>query len=365
MNSIVPEIVEEYPVQITQLPEDWPRVSDSLRAICHEHAYKIASFDPYPHLNGLNSCRGKLHLIGLLISRRDYSKHHAWMVLNETNLADAIEMTFGKPMRGLSGTLKKMPAIMFQKTAYQRLAGLISDHRAIKVFGHSDEITNDLIDTLFNLPEELRMASVIKHIVCPTEARIIEIASSPDDGPAGSRSRSRFASRLSDCRSRKSFWNAIREELFERFVHLPQAPATDDVRVRSLSTIGQISQAADEFRNCLRMLVDEAVRGEMAFYIFDNGTSKAIISLKAKIGQNGLTGEIDEIKGVKNSAIPPETIKEIESIFEGAGITRRNPEHHTQFGVMCRFIRDLKTNDHPADIERAVARLEDAIYASS
>lgn len=365
MNSIAAQIVEEYPVQITQLPEDWPRVSDSLRAICHEHAYKIASFCPYPHTEILNSCRGKLHLIGLLISRRDYSKHHAWMVLNETNLSDAIEMAFGKSIRGLSGTLKKMPAIMFQKTTYQRLTGLLNDHRALKVFGHSDEITSELIDTLYNLPEELRMASVVKHILVPDEAKILELACSPDDGPSGSRSRSRFASRLSDCRSRKGIWNAIREELFERFVQLPQAPRIDDQRVRSLSTISQINQAADEFQCCLRMLTDETVRGDLAFYVFDNGISKAVISVKAKIGQDGLAGEIDEIKGVKNSAIPSETIKEIEKIFAVTGINRRTPEHDTQFGVMCRYFRDLKTQDHPADIERAVAKLEDAIYAST
>jgi hypothetical protein len=366
LNSIVPEIVEEYPVEFPEHSDDSPRISDSLHAICHEHRYKIASFDPFPHAKTLNASRGILHLMGIVISRPNYSKHHAWMVLSENNLSDAIEMTFGLSFEGLRGILAKMPTIMFSKVAYERLAGLLVDHRAMKVMAHTDAVTSDLIDRLHHLPEELRLASVIKQIIHPNESRIIELASCPDDGLAGSRSRSRLSARLSDCRSRKAFWTIIQEELLSRLVDLPEAPEIDHPFVRPLSNFADLTQTASRFSNCLRMCVDESVRGEIAFYVYENETGQqAVISVKPLIGPNGLEAVIDDIKGPKNADVPAAVEKEIEAIFAKAGILRPKFDHDNKLNAMSRYIRDLKSMDHPADIQRAAAKLEDTIYAAT
>jgi hypothetical protein len=365
LNIATAEIIEENGAEVYQEPQaNWPRVSDSLEAITHEHRFKVASFDPFPHSRLLSASRGILHLIGLVISRQDYSKHHALMVLSEPNVSDAIEMALGKPVEGLRNVLNKMPAIMFTKTTYRRLAGLIFDHRAMKVMAHTEENTADLIDTLHYLPEELRLASVIKHILHPREAEIIEIASDPDDAPSGSRSRSRFAARLSDCPSRKSLWNVIQDELFERFITLPDGPVIDDPRVEPLSSIRDLNKAGQCFKNCLSMMIDCVADGEIAIYQFNSELGqKALISVKPKFTNGGLIVEIDEIKGVSNSDIKPELLREIENVLATAGIHKRRPEQETHMGAIVRHIRDLKRFEHPADIERSAGRLSDAIYS--
>lgn len=368
MNTSPAQIIENTGHPPPQFREDWPRISDSLRAICHEHIYKIASIDPFPHTRILNRCRAVIHLVGMVISKPSYSKHHAYMVLGEPDIADAIEMTFGRSVEGLKNILKKMPVAMLSRESYQQLASLLFDHRAMKVLQHSETITAELISILDDLPEELRLSPIIKHIIIPGEAKIINMASSPDDGPSGSRSRSRFASRLVDCTSRKTFWNAIQDEIFERFVQLPKAPKIDDPRVTNIQTVGEINKASQQFHNCMKNLVDMVADGELGFYSYEESGKRAIISIKPVIGLSGMDGftaEIDEIKGVKNAKIPEAMVKKIEAIFAKNGIGPHKPRLDTSYGAMGRQFRDLKRFTHPADIERATAKLEEAIYAAT
>ncbi|CAK9065002.1 Uncharacterized protein SCF082_LOCUS33366, partial [Durusdinium trenchii] len=154
------------------------------------------------------------------------------------------------------------------------------------------------------------------------------------------------------------------DELFERFISLPDGPVIDDPRVEPLSSIRDLNKAGQCFKNCLSIMIDCVADGEIAIYQFNSELGqKALISVKPKFTNGGLIVEIDEIKGVSNSDIKPELLREIENVLATAGIHKRRPEHETHMGAIVRHIRDLKRFEHPADIERSAGRLSDAIYS--
>jgi len=274
-------------------------------------------------------------------------------------------MTFGQPVEGLRRILKKCPVSMFTPQTYLRFATLVFEHRAMKVLSHAPQVDQDLVDILFYLPEELRHTAIVKHIISSHEARILELASSPDDGPEGTRSRCQFVSRLSDCKNRKTFWNIIREELFCRFCPMPTPPPIDHPRVTRIQSIALINKFAIEFENCMRSLLDTVADGELLFYGYEapNG-EKAIVSVKPKFTADGPVGLIDRIAGPKNANVSESALTDIKTIFQQNGIAYR-PEQESQLGQMTRLISDIKRFEFKIEIDRAVGKLEEAIYATT
>jgi hypothetical protein len=364
LNSITAQIIENDDVYPSEIISTAPRVSDALRAVAGEHVWDLARLDPFPHHQILSKPRAIIHLTGIVLSKKNTKPCHAFMVMTEHDVASAIEITFGKSVEGLLGILKKCPVTMFSRETYQRFSTLVFEHRAMKVLGHSPIVDQDLVDIMYGLPEELRHSAIIKNVISPNEARILELASSPDDGPEGTRSRCQFASRLSDCKkSRKTFWNAIREELFERFCPMPTPPPIDHPRVTPIQSITEVNKFAIEFQNCMRSLLDTVADGELLFYCYKgpNG-EKAIVSVKPKFTADGPVGLIDRIAGPKNANVSERALADIKAIFQQNGIAYW-PEQESQLGQITRLISDIKRFEFKIEIDRAVAKLEDAIYA--
>jgi len=365
LSSITAQIIENDDLYPSEIITTAPRVSDALRAVAGDFVWDLARLDPFPHNKILSKPRAITHLTGIVLSKKNTKPCHAFMVMAEHDVPSAIEITFGKSVEGLSGILKKCPVSMFTPETYQRFATLVFENRAMKVLSHAPLVDQDLIDILFYLPKELRHSAILKHIISPHEARILELASSPDDGPEGIRSRCQFASRLSDCKNRKTFWNIIREELFCRFRPMPAPPPIDHPRVKRIQSITEINKFAIEFQNCMRSLVETVADGELVFYGYEapNG-EKAIVSVSPKFTADGPVGLIDRIAGPKNANVSERVLTEIKSIFEKNGISYR-PEQASQLGQMTRLISDIKRFEFKIEIDRAVAKLEDAIYAST
>lgn len=305
-----------------------PRISDSLRAVCGTVSDLVARIDHFPHSEFLSKPRTIQHLIGMTLSRRGADLDRARAVMSMCRFNEAVEVAMGKRMEGLEKIFSKSRPILFEIETYRKLVELISCRAAMKVLGHADETSADLITILHALPAELRRAGLIKHIMTAAEASVVALAASPDNNPDGHISRSMLARRLASTGTREAFWQVIEGEMFSRMIFAPKAPEVDDFRITPVEDIRQLIMWGKKLRNCLRTLCPELGGGDFVYYIFDSGEHQAVISVAPHFSYAGV---IDEIGGFQNNSVPEYVEKEIIAIFGRVGIVPRDKTTTSRF----------------------------------
>lgn len=324
------------------------RISDSLIAVAGDLAPVLALLDEFPHSKILGKSRAHLHLIALTYVRAK-SLDHAKLVFDQDGFANACEIAFGERINGLEGILRRCPASLFAADAYKLFRKIIRDSNAQKVFRHSDSIAAELIETLYNLPPELRMAGVVNKLRHPDEALIIQLACNDAKNPAGMADRKRLAERLGQIRSTEKFWEALTDELVGQLGPIPTPPPIDHPNFYPVTSLKQVIKVAKKFRNCLRNYLSEVKRGEMALHIFARGEESAVIGIAPAFGCAGM---VKEIKGPENERIRPDLYEEVIDILHRNGFEIYMRHRHRDLDDIPRGLENLADYSEPHDIKK-------------
>lgn len=322
------------------------QISDAMMGVAGELAPLFAQLDSFPHTKILEKPRTHFHLLAIVLSTGG-SLEKAKSAFQCRKFRDACTAVFGFPVVGLEGVLKKAPPTLFGIKDYTRLSQLILDGGALKVLRHSSVITNNLIETLFELPCELRTAGVVKNLRHPAEAQIVKLAcrTSAKDAEL----RLRLANRLSNIRVAENFWGVVCTELVRQMGPVPAPPKIDHPNFFPVTELAEVLQLADKFRNCLRRYVGDVRAGSLSLYQFIRGNQIAVIGISPRFGRSGC---IKEIKGPENERLPRELYEEITQILIQNGFVMWSPPHFREIDDIPEGIEHLTNCTETHEIEK-------------
>jgi hypothetical protein len=187
---------------------------------------------------------------------------------------------------------------------YRRWEPLMLDkHVAGFITSMRTQLTPRKLDALIELEPDLRSARIMKQVRSKDDVMALDVIVAwvcrhcPAASPADVRQ---------SLRSTKSDIDDWLEEWLMT-AQLPPPPFPGTNLLVPLRTGADIKHAAQEFRNCLNSLLQDAVTGRIAFYVWQ-GKEPAVVSLKP-LGRVGWM--VDDIKGPKNARISTLTRRQI------------------------------------------------------
>jgi hypothetical protein len=187
---------------------------------------------------------------------------------------------------------------------YRRWEPLMLDkHVAGFVTSNRTQLTARKLDALSLLSPDRRSQRIMKLTISKDDVMALNVivdwvcrhcrAASPAD------------IRLSLRSTKSDIDDWLEEWLIDAELPAPPFPGSD--LLVPLRTGVEIKHAAQEFRNCLNSLLQDAVTGRVAFYVWQ-GKELAVVSLKP-LGRIGWM--VDDIKGPKNAGISALTRRQI------------------------------------------------------
>lgn len=318
------------------------RVSDSLQAVAGDLAHIFGEIDPFPHSEILGKPRSIIHLTALVYAKTN-SNDLAKQVADQNKFSASVEICFGYRIIGLEGILKKCPPCLFGIDSYKKFLKIIHCENAQKVLRHSEYVKDELIETLFNLPAEFRIKSILSKLRHPDEALIIDLAAH-----GSSEQRQHLAQRLCETRSLEKFWEAICENLIGQISNFPEPPAINHPNFYPVTSLLQVMKTAQKFQNCLRQYLTECANGELALFIFARDEELAVIGIQPRFGSSG---SVLEIKGIQNAPLRDQLLEEIHTILKMNGFRIVMEERHADVDDITRGIQRLKNCNDPNSIK--------------
>jgi hypothetical protein len=221
---------------------------------------------------------------------------------------------------GLFGVAGKIGGRIIARDRYLDLIDLLREPAAAKVLRHMDRIKPQTIKALKALEPVYRTPAIVETlededtIQC---ARYV-IAVAKRFRPAATdqeiaRSFNQFMK--SRDRQRREYGGqfALGEWLCQRLekTSIPAPPWAGTDKLRPLTTMGQIRDAAAEFENCIAQRTASIITGVRYYYVF-RGKVPAVVSIEH---DHGLGWAVGEILGKQNRQVPQSISEEIKRLF--------------------------------------------------
>jgi hypothetical protein len=211
---------------------------------------------------------------------------------------------------------------------YQTWAAELSADKRLAIFltSSSTRLTETKLRGLLLLPPDLRTPRMMARVTCPDDValaeRLIRMICERCPEVRAEQVRQSLARTEAD----PDDW--LNEWLWE--AELPRAPFPARGKLHPFTSGQEMRRAGRHFKNCLGDMIDEAIAGERAFYLWQDRPS-AIVALK-RVGVLGWV--LDEVKLSRNRKPSRAMFAEIEACLEGAGcLTRGISASVRRFGV--------------------------------
>jgi hypothetical protein len=307
------------------------RTSHAFELVCGSMSQAIGAQIGYPHTDFLTLPGPAMHICGMIVAHPNSANSNIRGVVNyhRHNWRGAAFIADPRFDESNLFVLKKMKLGLWKKADYRKLSAILEMPTALKVMAHTNEITPQLVATLFHLPPALQRSKIVRQLVHQDAAKLVaKMFSDHSD-----RDLQKISSSLNSADNRQEFWTKVSENFFKQFSTLPAGPVIDDDRVTAIKTVQELERAGLEFRNCLREWSYENQCGEQGFYVF-HGEEKCVICYEPRINSPYM---IVETQGPNNTPVTDETMNEIRKVFHANGFVfkedvlvtaRRQMERH-------------------------------------
>lgn len=330
-------MVDCFPAPIDARADGPLRISGALQALAGECADDLAQLFPFPHQMFFRLSPARMHLLGLALAGTPLDLIRVER-LTARKWADAARMVADPPPVGLEGVLGAIDLPMWSRPQYWALWAMAQCPKARKVLLHAENLTPNLVAILAQLPPGLRAAKIVAHVRRPMEAKLLA-ALCATDGDA-----ERLMAMAKNCNSRSDFYGHLADSALGSD-EFPAAPLIDHADIQPIANVVELRRAAIAFGNCLRDLVDGAVNGLSAYYVY-RGPEPAVIAIAPRFGGRHV---IEQISGLNNDLVSGATKQIIRAAFAAHGVAdRRREARRATIDVTLSGLQFVQTNSDQA-----------------
>lgn len=222
---------------------------------------------------------------------------------------------------GLSNILSKLGRRVLVKERYFEIVDLLGEPNAAKTLRHLKTVNPIILATLKALPPAFRKPLIVRSIRDKSDLDELRYAITAVQAHVPDQSEQDLARSMEQSikpMSTNKVYFEISEWLERRLrkTKLPSPPWKGIKKLRPLRTIEDIVCIANEFNNCLKTKIYDAVGHQYYYYVWRD-KDKAVVELN----RDPLLGwTVGEIQGPENKAVRAKTRLDIQSYFGKAGI---------------------------------------------
>lgn len=273
----------------------------TLRYLAGEHAERVAHVWAAPHGAYLEMPAQRRHLAHVVLAMGARDDARSLAAALEGERADAVARRYlGDPPVGFVKALGRIGEAAWDGVDYLRLYDLFEDEGAAAVLLQTPVITVAAVKALEDMPRELRVHAIARHIAGPEAAGALGDAWTALRDVRGQAAADAAVARWVRATGPERLFAMAAQDLApQRFDPAP-FPVHPDMR--RLGGTTALEEAGRRFRNCLATYADRAALGTVALYEWAGPPPAALA-----FARDGFFGwRLEEARGVGNALLGPE-----------------------------------------------------------
>lgn len=257
----MPSQVELAPLSARALPH---APSAALTADAGTLALAVARVWPRPHTAYFNAEAPRRRVAAFVASRLGAGAPRSLAEPLETWSLRRIVSSYTPDVpAGFVEALRRVDETGWSQDDFARLIRLLNEPEAAKVLRHAERITRAFLRVVEALPTALRRVRIVAQTPTPSVADLVARGARRACGRDES-ALARLAERMERARSPHALIRMLIDAIGLEQLAPPPIPGTD--WFIPLATVGQISNAAHRFENCLKGRIPLLLRGKAAYY---------------------------------------------------------------------------------------------------